>query len=143
MAKNTTTPNMQIIISIDAPGAMVRLGGITVWERLLRSIGELALGPIKLVVTKKLAPKMLPLEARIGAAEVASVDRVETGMTTEELLELLSAGEESVLIVPGDLVIDPRAIRALTDAGLNSALIDSALPESQAPLAEPTPTVSS
>jgi phosphatidylglycerophosphate synthase len=96
----------------------------------------MALGTTRLLIAKKFAHQPFTVRERYGPVEVVSTDLEAPSLTSEEILKQLEPEENLVLVLPGDLVIDPRALRALVRCGANSTLIDSAVPTSQAESSE-------
>lgn len=133
---------MQIIISIERPGATARLGGLTVWRRLVRSLETLKTGPIKLFVAKEFEAASFPFSKPDGNLKIEWLAPGAASLTIAAILQCLQETHEEVLVVPGDLVIDPRLLRALVACPPSTALIDTALPQALVGSVGEVPSVS-
>ncbi|MFQ5701042.1 MAG: CDP-alcohol phosphatidyltransferase family protein [Acidobacteriota bacterium] len=107
---------MRSVVLLERPGAARRLGGLTIRERLVRSLRKLGLEPI------------------------GTGPPVHRGMvTTEQLLAHWPDGEEDLVIVPADGVIDERILRAIAEHPALAVVVDSAPPSGSARLVQSVP----
>lgn len=112
---------MQVVISADAPKALVELCGVSLLQRWLRILQRLGLREVTIVST---TPEQIrpAIESRSWACR-----EISARMATEPPNELS-------LVLRGDFYCDPRLVRALLAAGPGAELIDSNPPEFVRPL---------
>jgi 1L-myo-inositol 1-phosphate cytidylyltransferase / CDP-L-myo-inositol myo-inositolphosphotransferase len=122
----------QCIILADSPGALVELCGITLLERLLRSLQRCGLNrAIVLSATPDLLEQRLanpsPHRAKV-ALDVRG--RTSGPVTVDQLVEVWPNDTEQILLLRGDGVFDLRLLQLLDDQNRTIVLVDSAPPPS-------------
>ena len=126
------SPRPQLVILADAPDALRVLFGISLLERLLRTIQRLGFRDA-LIVSKtpdEIAAHLAkPSWAR---AEVAlSFRRRETGAP---LVQDVATGAERIFVVSAGFYYDARLLRALAEQETTTLLVDSSPPQESLPL---------
>src|SRR6476469_8870127 len=120
------SPRPQLLILADPPDALAVLFGISLLERLLRTVQRLGFREALILtttpdeITKDLAK---PSWAR---AEVALTFRSrENG---PPLIQDVVTGAERILVVSAGFYYDARLLRAMSEQGTTTLLVDSAPP---------------
>jgi phosphatidylglycerophosphate synthase len=120
----------EFIILADGPGALTELGGISLLERLLRSLQRLGLRKaIVLSATPDLVERHLanpsPHRAKVavdlGSRPVGSLDG-------KQIAEAWPNDAAQVVFIRGDSVFDSRLLQLVDDQNRTAALVDSAPP---------------
>jgi phosphatidylglycerophosphate synthase len=133
------------VVLADSPSAWDRLCGITLLERLLRTLER---SDVREAVMLSFDPEStagrLASTGRFRPRLAVRIGRLPPGpVATESLLEAWDeAGygpEELALLVPASAVFDARLLRALSTASAPTALVDSAPPEEWLSLLERAP----
>ncbi len=124
------------IILADHPGASVELCGISMLERLLRTLQRCGLQrAIVLSATPDIIGQSLanpsPHRAKV-ALEIRR--RADDPLTGKQLAEAWPNDAKKVLVLAGDSVFDSRLLRLLDEQNSDVALVDSAPPENLRPL---------
>src|ERR1700676_289387 len=105
----------ECVILADAPGAMVELCGISILERLLRTLQRCGITrAIVLSHTRQLIEEHLSLPS--WAREQIQWTLHERGnesLNVEEIVDLWPEGEQFLLVVRGDTVFDIRLLQLL------------------------------
>ena len=117
---------MHVVILADPPGALEKLCGVSLLERLLRILQRLGFRDVT-VVSRRAAE----IQAAIDPPSWARHDLTANVIVPHEFNSALS---EPTLVLPADIYCDARLIRALAEAEAPAALIDSAPPPEAAPL---------
>jgi phosphatidylglycerophosphate synthase/molybdopterin-guanine dinucleotide biosynthesis protein A len=130
------------IILADSPAALAELCGISLLERLLRTLQRLGL--TKTIVLSA-APDLLAqhlANPSLHRAKVAVDLRSHTSgpVAMKQIAEVWPNDAERVLVIPGDSVFDPRLLQLLDDQNSTAALVDSAPPPNLQPLIGSTPS---
>jgi phosphatidylglycerophosphate synthase len=120
----------ECIILADSPGALVELCGITVLERLLRTLQRCGLN-------RAIVFSATPDHLRQGLAnpsphraQVALELRARASgpVTVDQLVEVWPNDTEAILLLRGDRVYDPRLLQLLDARNSAAVLVDSAPP---------------
>jgi len=124
------------IILAAAPDALAELGGISLLERLLRTLQRLGLTKaIVLTGTPDLITHHLANPSPHRAKVAIDLRRHPSGpVATKQIAGNWPNDAERVLIIRGDSVFDPRLLQLLDDQNSIAALVDSAPPPSLRPL---------
>ncbi len=116
------------IILVDGPGALVELCGISVIERLLRTLQRC--GVTQAIVLSS-APE--PIEKHLARPswarsklEITVRPRPNGPATTQQIVDPLPGADQLLLVVRGDHVFDSRLLSLLTADTSTAALVDSA-----------------
>ena len=120
----------QCVILADSPGALVELCGISVLERLLRTLQRCGLDQaIVLSSTREPIARELarPSWARAGL-DLTLQSRAGGPVTIERIIDLWPKEAELLLVVPGDVVCDSRLLQLLVSQHESAALVDSSVP---------------
>ena len=123
----------QCVILADSPSALVELCGISVLERLLRTLQRCGLDQaIVLSSTREPIARELarPSWAR-AELDLKLQSRAVGPVTIEQIVDLWarnSGGSELLLVVPGNVVYDSRLLQLLISQNESAALVDSAVP---------------
>jgi 1L-myo-inositol 1-phosphate cytidylyltransferase / CDP-L-myo-inositol myo-inositolphosphotransferase len=129
----------ECVILADAPGALVELCGISILERLLRTLQRCGITrAIVLSHTRQLIEEHLsqPSWAR-EQIQWTLHERANESLKVEEIVDLWPEAEQFLLVVRGDTVFDIRLLQLLCAQSSAATLIDSAvLPQLQALVAE-------
>ena len=134
----------ECIILAENPGTLAELCGISLLERLLRTLQRLGLTKaIVLTATPEFVAQHLanPSPHR---AKVAIDLRCNPGgpVAAKQIAEVWPNDAELVLVIRGDSVFDPRLLQLLDDQNSTAALVDSApLPNLQPLLASARNTI--
>jgi phosphatidylglycerophosphate synthase len=125
----------QAIVAADTSAALVRLNGISVIERLLRTLDRCGIETATIVIGR---------DEQIGAGLRGSgrhrprlkvVVRHGSGsLTSAVIAELWPKDVDSVLFTRGDMVFDPRLLQQLLGCAQTTVLVDGAVPDRLRPL---------
>ncbi|MEO6970623.1 MAG: CDP-alcohol phosphatidyltransferase family protein [Chthoniobacterales bacterium] len=107
---------MQVLILADAPGALIELCGITLLERLLRTLQRAG---VRSATVRSRTPEMIAPEL-----EKNSPPRSEIAVRLEPAAKA-DAGDELRLVLPGDAVWDERLLRLLLAQTEPCVLVDA------------------
>src|SRR5262245_21063564 len=117
----------ECIVLADNLGALVELCGISILERLLRTLQRCGITRVTVLagptvpVAKHLAP---PSWAR-DQLQIAVREQSNEMIAVEKLSDLVSASAKFFLIVRGDSVFDARLLSRLVEQASATALMDS------------------
>jgi phosphatidylglycerophosphate synthase len=122
---------MKVVILADAPAALIELCGISLIERLLRTLQRVDVHNAVILSSTAEALEKELAEASPPRSEIAfAFQRRNAGpVTIEEICGAASEGE-MLLVVPGDAVWDDRLISLLVANEAPAVLVDSAPPPS-------------
>jgi len=131
----------ECIVLAESPGALVKLCGISVLERLLRSLERCG---FKRAVILSSAPDVISQDLAQSSWPRAQLDvtvrsRGTGAITVEQVLDIWPQGAELLLVVRGDTVFDDRLLRTLATQKKQTALVDSAAPPPLQPLVASVP----
>jgi phosphatidylglycerophosphate synthase len=118
------------IILADAPAALVELCGISILERLLRTLQRCG---VKRAIVLSATPKLIaehlaqPSWAR-AQIEVTIRNRESRVATVDRIVDVWPKPAQLLLLVGGDTVFDIRLLRLLSTQSSTTALVDSAVP---------------
>ena len=120
---------MKVAILAEAPGALVELCGVTMLERLLRTLQRVGAGEVDILSS---TPEELEAELAMPSQFRSEIKwrmqrRPAGPVTTEEIREAGAEGE-LLLALPGDAVWDDRLLRLLISRDQPAVLLDSAPP---------------
>jgi phosphatidylglycerophosphate synthase len=121
--------NVLPILIADAPGALVKLCGVNLLERLLRILQRLG---FRRVIVFSTTPEIIGAEvAKRSWAREKIVVRVVSGATGPLTPQLISEQTQSerFLIVPANVYCDARLLAVLCAKDSSTALVDSNPPE--------------
>jgi 1L-myo-inositol 1-phosphate cytidylyltransferase / CDP-L-myo-inositol myo-inositolphosphotransferase len=126
------SPRPQLIILADAPDALRILFGISMLERLLRTVQRIGFREA-LILSKtpdEIAAHLAkPSWARAGVALIFR--RRETGATR---VQDVATGAERIFVISAGFYYDARLLRAMVEQNATTLLIDSAPPRESVPL---------
>jgi len=120
-----------VFILVDGPGALTELCGISLLERLLRTLQRLDLtSAIVLTAAPELLAPHLADPSRHRAKVSIDLRRRAPGpLAANQIAEVWPDDAESVMVILGDHVFDSRLLRLLDDQSSRTAiLMDSAPP---------------
>jgi 1L-myo-inositol 1-phosphate cytidylyltransferase / CDP-L-myo-inositol myo-inositolphosphotransferase len=131
---------MKVAIVADAPGALVELCGISLLERLLRTLQRVGVHEVVVVSsTPDALEKQLARPSRFRSALAWTLQTRRPGPATFEEIRGLGAEGELLLVLPGDAVWDDRLLSLLLMRGEAAVLVDSAPPKIVEPLVSRMP----
>ena len=118
------------IILADGPAALVELCGISILERLLRTLQRCGIKrAIVLSTTPKLIAEHLAQPSWARAQIEVTVRNRESGVVTvDQIVDVWPKSAQLLLLVRGDAVFDIRLLRLLSTQRSTTALVDSAVP---------------
>jgi phosphatidylglycerophosphate synthase len=121
----------ECVVLADIPGALTQLCGISVLERLLRTLQRCGFSRAT-VLSSPIQPIARELAQPSWArAELDAIvrDAAEQPVRIEQIVALWPEDAERLLVVPAGLVCDSRLLRLLLSQKKSAALIDSAVPK--------------
>jgi len=118
------------IILADSPGALVELCGISMLERLLRTLQRCGFKRATVLSnTPEIIGQHLARPSGPRAEILVTVCRRATGsVSAKQVVDVWPKGTEFLPLLRGDIVFDERLLRLLTTQKASAALIDSAVP---------------
>jgi len=134
----------ECIILADGPGALVRLCGISILERLLRILQRCG---IKRATILSSNADLIGREVSRPSWARAQIDVMvrnrESGIVTmDQILNVWPKPGQALLVVRGDTIFDIRLLRLLSTQSLTTALVDSAVPSELQSLVASVPDTS-
>ena len=134
----------KFIILADSPAALVGLCGISLLERLLRTLQRLGLtNAIVLSATPDLLAQHLANPSRNRAKVSVDLRRRGSGpVAVQQIVQAWPNDADQVLVIRGDSVFDPRLLQLLDEQNSTAALVDSAPPPNLEPLVASVPNES-
>jgi 1L-myo-inositol 1-phosphate cytidylyltransferase / CDP-L-myo-inositol myo-inositolphosphotransferase len=119
----------QAIIWAESPAALVQLNGISVLERLLRTLDRCGLRQATIFsasagLMKQHISDRSPHRAKLRV----KVERALIPLTSEQLRQTWPNDSQSLLFVRGDMVFDSRLLQALVGSETSTALVDQNIP---------------
>ena len=131
----------QCVILAESPSALIKLCGISILERLLRTLQRCG---YKRVIVLSSTPEPVAQElARPSWAraelEVTIRSRPTGPIKIEDIVNAWPTGVEHLLIIPADSVFDQRLLRRFSSCNETAALVDSAVPSRLRPLVASAP----
>jgi len=119
----------QCIVYSDGPAALTQLCGISVLERLLRTLQRCE---IKHATILSNTPDLIEknLAGRSWARAALKIDirkQSSESVNVSDIVDLWPKGADTTLILRADLILDPRVIHRLAREAGNVALVDSAV----------------
>jgi phosphatidylglycerophosphate synthase len=130
-----------VIIVADAPGALTGFCGISLLERLLRSLQRLNLSEaIALTATPELlAPHLANPSPHRGGVAIDLRQRPPGPLLVNHLREIWPNDSKTALFIMADNFFESRLLDWLDNQSGTSVLVDSAPPASLRPLVAPAP----
>jgi hypothetical protein len=130
-----------VILLAESPGALTELCGISLLERLLRTLQRLDLTKaIVLSRTPKLLASHLADPSRHRAKVAIDLRRRVAGpLDVKQIMEVWPNDAEAVMVIRGDSVFESRLLQLLDDQSRSAVVVDSAPPASLQPLVASTP----
>jgi phosphatidylglycerophosphate synthase len=119
---------LECIILADGPSALLELSGISIVERLLRTLQRCGITRATVLSgTPKLMEEHMarPSWAR-AEVEVTVRSRSNELVTIEQIVDVWPKAQQVILVVRGDYVFDSRLLKLLTAQTSAAALVDSA-----------------
>ncbi|MCA1659489.1 MAG: NTP transferase domain-containing protein, partial [Verrucomicrobiaceae bacterium] len=117
---------MKIAILADAPAALVELCGISLLERLLRTLQRVGVREVVIVSsTAEVFEKELAKRSRFRSGIAWSLQRRQSGPVTIEEIRRVGSEGELLLVLPADAVWDDRLLALLLSRNEPAALVDS------------------
>jgi phosphatidylglycerophosphate synthase len=135
----------ECIILAESPAALVELCGISILERLLRTLQRC--GVIRAFILSSTADEIArdvttcPSRAR-EQIDITVRNREPGGATVEQIVDLSPKSAQCLLVVRGDVVLDARLLQLLSNQSGTVALVDSAVPPQVEPLVASARTTS-
>lgn len=134
----------ECIILADAPRALVRLCGISILERLLRTLQRC--GIKRAIILSSTGDVIAPDISRPSWARAqmdVTVRNRESGIVTlDQIADLWPKSAQPLLVLRGDTVFDIRLLRRLSTQSSTTALVDSAVPPELQSLVASAPNTS-
>ena len=125
---------MKVVILADAPAALVELCGITLLERLLRTLQRAGVHhAVILSSTPEALEKELARPSPPRSEITWTLQRRRPGPVLIEDIHGVGSEGEMVLVLPGNAVWDDRLLRLLLASDQPAVLVDSASPSSVEP----------
>ncbi|HEY2103423.1 MAG TPA: CDP-alcohol phosphatidyltransferase family protein [Chthoniobacterales bacterium] len=131
----------ECIIIADSPGALVELCGISILERLLRTLQRSGINRATVLTnTSKLISEALatPSWAR-AEIDLRVCRRPDGAVMIEQIIASWPENAESLLIVRGNTIFDIRLLRLLLEQDTTTVLVDSSPPAEQESLVVSAP----
>ena len=133
----------QCIVVAESPSALIKLCGISVLERLLRTLQRCG---FKRATVLSSTPEGIAKELGKPSWARAELDvtvraRPTGAVTVNQLVDLWPNNAELLLIVPANSVFDPRLLRSLISSSKPAALVDSAVPAQLQSLVASAPAI--
>jgi hypothetical protein len=131
----------ECVVFADCPGALIELCGISMLERLLRTLQRCGIERATVLsstperIASELAPPSWP-RARLA---LTLRTRPNGELRTEQIVEIWPDAAQLLLVVHGDAVFDRRLLQSLAKQSLPAVLIDSAVPSKLQPLVAQAP----
>ena len=131
---------MKVAILAEAPAALVELCGISLLERLLRTLQRVGVHEAVIVSSAAEAlEKELARPSRFRSEIEWTLQRRPPGPVTIEEVRDASSEGELLLVLPGDAVWDDRLLTLLIRRSEPAVLVDSAPPPSMEPFVSQIP----
>ena len=125
---------MKVAILAEAPGALMELCGVSMLERLLRTLQRVGVREAVIVSsTSEALEKELAKFSRFRTGIAWTWQRRPPGPGALEEIRGAGARGELLLVLPGDAVWDDRLLRLLLSRNEPAVLVDSAPPPSVEP----------
>lgn len=126
----------ECVIIADSPGALVELCGISILERLLRTLQRCG---IKRATVLSSSPKLITASLTKRSWPRAQLDitvrgRPDGSVTVEQIVDVWPDATQLLLVLRGDTVFDNRLLHFLSAQSSVAALVDTAVPPRLEPL---------
>ena len=133
----------ECIILADAPNALVELCGISILERLLRTLQRCGITNATVLSS---TPQLIEEHLRRHSWARDKIrwklhERASESMTVKDIVNLWPGDERFLLVVRGDTVLDIRLLQILCAQSSAATLIDSSVPKELEPLVAQAPSV--
>jgi phosphatidylglycerophosphate synthase len=133
---------MKVAILAEAPAALVELCGVSMLERLLRTLQRVGVSEVVIVSsTPEALENELARPSRFRTEIARSLQRRPPGPVRIEEIRGAGAQGELLLVLPGDAVWDDRLLTLLLSRNEPAVLVDSAAPESVEPFVRHMPAM--
>jgi phosphatidylglycerophosphate synthase len=117
---------MKVAILADAPGAVVELCGVSLLERLLRTLQRVGVDEVVILSsTPEALEKELAKPSRFRGEIAWTLQRRQPGPVTIQEIRGVGAEGDLILVLPGDTVWDDRLLALLLSRNEPGALLDS------------------
>ena len=131
------------VILAEAPGALVKVAGIPVLERLLRTLQRAGLTRAIVLSNDAEVARMLSSPSRHRAELALEIhERQDAPVSGGEIAEIWPNDCRHLLVLRGDFVFDTRLLELIDSRQTSAALIDSAPPANLAPVLQSLPPTS-
>ena len=131
---------MKVAILADAPAALVELCGVSLLERLLRTLQRVGVQEAVIVSsTVEALERELARPSRFRSEITWTLRPRPTGPVTIDEIRGAGADGELLLVLPGNAVWDDRLLTLLLSRNEPGVLVDSAPPQSIRPFASQMP----
>src|SRR6266404_5999518 len=120
----------ECVIIADSPGALVELCGISILERLLRTLQRCG---VKRATVLSSTPKLISESLAQPSWPRAQLDlrvcrRSDELLTVEQIVDVWPEAAQLLLVVRADAVFDIRLLRFLLTQNSTAGLVDSSVP---------------
>ena len=126
------SPRPQLLILADAPDALVELFGVSLLERLLRTAQRL--GFREALILSKTPEEIAARVAKPSWARTEIAIDVRRREADPVLINDVAPGAGRILLVSAGFYYDARLLKALSESGATTLLVDSAPPPESVPL---------
>jgi phosphatidylglycerophosphate synthase len=132
--------SMKVAILAEAPAALVELCGVSMLERLLRTLQRVGVREVAIVSsTAEALEEELAKPARFRSEITWTMQRRPAGPVKIEEIRGAASEGELLVVVPGDVVWDDRLLTLLLMRHEAAVLVDSAPPPVFKPFVSPMP----
>src|ERR1700716_405422 len=116
----------ECVILADGLGALVELCGISILERLLRTLQRCGITRATILSStpKEISEELARPSWARAQLQLTTRQRPAGAVTMEQLVDLWPEATELLLVVRGDTVFDMRLLEFLSKQNRNTALID-------------------
>lgn len=122
---------MKVAILAEAPAALIELCGVSLLERLLRTLQRLGVTEVLIMSsTAEVLEEELARPSRFRSRIAGTLQRRPPGPVTLEEIRSAAAEGELLVVLPGDAVWDDRLLTLLLSRNEPAVLVDSAPPAS-------------
>jgi phosphatidylglycerophosphate synthase len=134
---------MRSIVTVTTPRAFDELGGLMLWQRVIRTLGHLGSESVQLIIGPAVSEVGLKesvwQESYLDDGDIQAV--AGKSLTSVDLLEMAGEGEGPILVVPGESVFDPRILEFCLNQTAPVACVDRDPPAEWRALVENAPRV--
>jgi phosphatidylglycerophosphate synthase len=121
----------ECVIIADSPGALVELCGISILERLLRTLQRCGITRATILsgTPKPISDSFVQPSSDRGQIELSVCQRSKGLATVEQIVVVWPKADELLLVIRGDMVFDLRLVQLLLAQNSTTALVDSSVPD--------------